>query len=502
MSVRLATTQGCRGRPSPWARCGSPAAAAALPRAGRAALCLCRRVKKEAELPLRLSCAPPARRPAIMSSLSSTHSTEQGTHVLRKEARRAKKKAHKVDKQMKEAREAAAARAEERAIQRLGLPPSPRASPKRKSQLGAAELAEKLSGSASERETVYGVLSSFTADDREFAVGFVAPLATVGVQSAEVVSPEEYRRSALALAHLIALDTAAVGAEWLKDEKCLASYKADGNALDAALSKGSDEELTHDDAMTAAAAQCCFAAAVVGSDFEPLFAAAEVPAEDWMGGLVVHNPYRQVVAPGDARNIRLSTLLLELLHDDAVDAVKLPKGLAPGVWNLLSNLACTRPAVGRHQVETGMVSLAVAELRRAPSLCVHAQSAVCLWSSRPSLTDCLWFQRLERSERTPLPRGVLGIGCNPRARSADVSADVRAARDAPRHARFVHDHAVAVRPHAISAFACHFRFSVDSSLALAGSLPRSTPCTTPSLRWRRVAFSRQARPRWTYSGAL
>lgn len=302
-----------------------------------------------------------------MSSLS-TGSTAQGSHVSRKELRRAQKKAHKVDMATKEARDAAAARAEERAIQRLGIPPSPRASVKRQAQLGAAELAEKLSGSASERETVYGVLSSFTADDREFAVGFVAPLATVGVQSADVVSPEEYRRSALALAHLIALDTAAVGAEWLKDEKCLASYRASGNALDAALSKGSDEEMTHDDAMTAAAAQCCFAAAVVGSDFEPLFAAAEVEAEDWMGGLVVHNPYRQVVAPGDARNVRLSTLLLELLHDDAVDAVKLPKGLAPGVWNLLSNLACTRPAVGLHQAETGMLSLAVAELRRAPSL--------------------------------------------------------------------------------------------------------------------------------------
>jgi hypothetical protein len=299
--------------------------------------------------------------------LGAVGSTEQTTHVWRKEAKRARSKARKADKATKAARAAAAARAEEKAIAKLGLPPSPRRSPRRRAQMGAAQLAELLqSDEPRERETVYGVLQSFTSDDMEYAVGFVAPLATVGVQSVDVVSAEEYRRSALALAHLIALDCETVGSEWLRDEKCLAAYRAHGNALDAALSK-EPEEMTHDDAMTAAAGQCCFAAAVVGQDFEPLFAASEVEATEWMGSMVAHNPYRQAVAPEDTRNIRLSTLLLELLHDDAVDAVKLPRGLAVGVWNLLSNLASARPAVGLHQVETGILSLAVAELRRAPS---------------------------------------------------------------------------------------------------------------------------------------
>ena len=302
-----------------------------------------------------------------MSSLTLVQSTEATSRVARIEAKQARSQARKASKATQAAREAAAARAEEQAIAKFGLPPSPRRSPRRRAQIRAAQLAERLQSDAlSERESVYDVLLSFTPDDAEYAVAFVAPLATVGVQSVEVVSAEEYRSSALALAHLISLDCAAVGGEWLKDEKCLATYRARGNALDVALSKDPDE-MTHDDAMTAAAGQCCFAAAIVGEDFEPLFAASEVEAADWMGSMVAANPYRQAVEPDDTRNIRLSTLLLELLHDDAVDAVKLPKGLAVGVWNLLSNLACARPAVGLHQVKTGILSLAVTELRRAPS---------------------------------------------------------------------------------------------------------------------------------------
>lgn len=302
-----------------------------------------------------------------MSSLTSGQSTEATSRVSRIEAKQARSMARKATKATKAAREAAAARAEEQAIAKFGLPPSPRRSPRRRAQVQAAQLAELLqSDIPSERQSVYDVLLSYTPDDAEYAVAFVAPLATVSVQSVDVVNAEEYRRSALALAHLISLDCGAIGAEWLKDEKCLATYRARGNALDVALSKGPDE-MTHDDAMTAAAGQCCFAAAVVGEDFEPLFAASEVAAADWMGSMVATNPYRQAVAPDDTRNIRLSTLLLELLHDDAVDAVKLPEGLAVGVWNLLSNLASARPAVGLHQVETGILSLAVSELRRAPS---------------------------------------------------------------------------------------------------------------------------------------
>eukprot|EP01043_Picozoa_sp_COSAG02_P077387 COSAG02_NODE_16914_length_1045_cov_1.113108_1_plen_236_part_10 len=179
---------------------------------------------------------------AAMSLLTSGQGTEATNRVSRIEAKQARSKARKATKATKAAREAAAARAEEQAIAKFGLPPSPRRSPRRRAQVEAAQLAELLqSDIPSERQSVYEVLLSFTPDDAECAVALVAPLATVSVQSVDVVSAEEYRRSALALAHLISLDCAAIGAEWLKDEKCLATYRVRGNALDVALSKGPDE---------------------------------------------------------------------------------------------------------------------------------------------------------------------------------------------------------------------------------------------------------------------
>ena len=190
----------------------------------------------------------------------------------------------------------------------------------------------------------------------------VAPLTAVFARPVEEVGAAELQRACLALAHMISLDCVAVGGEWMKSGKWLAAYTSEDNALSAALRKPL-AELSRSDCLLAAAAEAALAAAWATKGFDPLLGAASITMMEFMGAFMAANPYGPVLGT-DERNNRLSTLVAEAIRDERAE---MSEGVLTGAWMLLWQLSNLRPATCVHQIDSGCLDVAVAELRTMPS---------------------------------------------------------------------------------------------------------------------------------------
>ena len=101
-----------------------------------------------------------------------------------------------------------------------------------------------------ERERAYDLLEA--CEDGAVAAECVGALTDVLRRKVEEVNAAEWQRAALTLGHLFSQDMLAVGTEWAKDNRYLATWTSPGNALDIAISKP-PATLTRDDALLFAA---------------------------------------------------------------------------------------------------------------------------------------------------------------------------------------------------------------------------------------------------------
>jgi hypothetical protein len=150
------------------------------------------------------------------------------------------------------------------------------------------------------------------------------------------------------------------------------AWAAPDNALSRLVAKDPGT-LTPEDAVTACS--WCGNAGVAAGCSAPC-AAAGISVLEMMGmgeplGWVPSNPFMPVRTPGDGVPLRLGSLLLELLRDRPHELSDLQYSAA---WGNLQQLTISRPAVGKHLVDQGIVALAVAAGSVAVSLCTTAHA--------------------------------------------------------------------------------------------------------------------------------
>ena len=66
-----------------------------------------------------------------------------------------------------------------------------------------------------------------------------------------------------------------------------------------------------------------------------------------------------------ARSVRLTTLLLEILRDD--ERAQMPELLSAGVWYMLCQCSLPQPSTAVLQLKAGVLGLGIAELRTTSS---------------------------------------------------------------------------------------------------------------------------------------
>eukprot|EP01045_Picozoa_sp_COSAG04_P015950 COSAG04_NODE_1298_length_7325_cov_2.902989_5_plen_593_part_00 len=226
--------------------------------------------------------------------------------------------------------------------------------------MDAPQLAALLaSDAADDRARAYAALEA--TDDVALAAASVAPLTAVFARPVEEIDASELQRGWLALGHLVSLDGVAVGGEYVKEGRWLTAWSSEGNALNTALAKPV-AELTRADALLCAAEMFAFCP-MQSRGMDPLFAVAGISTMDFLGSFVGASPYGPVKGT-DERNNRLSTLIADALREERG---QMADGLVAGAFTLLNQLSAARPATALHQIEIGVLGLAVAELRTMPS---------------------------------------------------------------------------------------------------------------------------------------
>eukprot|EP01043_Picozoa_sp_COSAG02_P002319 COSAG02_NODE_53_length_44062_cov_22.860223_29_plen_821_part_00 len=231
-------------------------------------------------------------------------------------------------------------------------------------------LAVLLTGSRPQRSAAYAALEGYVArrarDTRHaregsatLAAGCIAPLAAVLSRPESEVDASEFRQCAQCIYGLVSLDAVAVGSEWLRDGRCWASVVGNNHAAGIAARQSTPEAITHEHVETLAAAEGCFAPLFVGG-MEPVLAAAEV--DDALG--VRRECSARFTQCSTSHMMQMSTLLAKALREGALIA---GEGLVVGAWQLMHTLCDGRPEVALHQVQMGVIEVAIAELRATPS---------------------------------------------------------------------------------------------------------------------------------------
>ena len=224
--------------------------------------------------------------------------------------------------------------------------------------MDAAQLAERLaSDSAEDRSAAYAVIEA--TQDVGLAALLAEPLAALLGRPEEEIGASELQRASLALGHLVSLDCVAVGGEFFRDDRWLARWSNEANALGRILSKPT-AELTRGDALVVAAVESPFAAALAkGIDVHaPIGFTGLKYLGGWLG--CSHGALKGT----DERNNRLSTLLGDALREERE---QLQEGMVAGAFMLLTLLSFARDPTCQHQLEIGIVELALAELRTLTS---------------------------------------------------------------------------------------------------------------------------------------
>ena len=227
--------------------------------------------------------------------------------------------------------------------------------------MDAAAVGALLSSEAAEeRARAYACLEGTAADDVPLAAACVAPLCALLGRGGDGVGPEEASRAALALARLVALDGAQVGGEWARGGRWLAAWRSETNRL-AAIGRKPVAELTQADALALAAGEAALGAWAFTESWDARGAAAGITGGEMYGAIWLSEPYGVGSRSGsEERNRKLTTLALAALREERD---QMSEELLAGLWTLLTRLGGARPSVNTHQIESGMIGLAVAELR-------------------------------------------------------------------------------------------------------------------------------------------
>jgi hypothetical protein len=85
---------------------------------------------------------------------------------------------------------------------------------------------------------------------------------------------------------------------------------------------------------------------------------------EWMTMWTTHHVHLPTRTPDPARSLKLTDLCIEILRDETPEGA-LPDRLRAGVWNLVSYQANQRTEAALHQLRSGVLDLALKEMRMA-----------------------------------------------------------------------------------------------------------------------------------------
>jgi hypothetical protein len=242
--------------------------------------------------------------------------------------------------------------------------------------MDAARLRELLgAGDAEQRASALAELEQSRVDTA-LAVECLPALAELLRKPVAEVDAQETQRIGLVLGNLCGMAAATLGA-WL-NEGYYAAFSSPGSALDQFLSKPV-EELTRDDVLTAAALEGCWLSHVrVAEGDDQIMEAMGTSWGEFATRWATEHPLVSAAhgSESDARHIKAVDLSIELLDP----TVELPPLLRLGVWQLLLALGNARPAVQRHAVEAGIMSVCMAEVR-PEELCKSAAQSAAVWAT-------------------------------------------------------------------------------------------------------------------------
>ena len=168
--------------------------------------------------------------------------------------------------------------------------------------MDAAQLAERLaSDSAEDRSAAYAVIEA--TQDVGLAALLAEPLAALLGRPEEEIGASELQRASLALGHLVSLDCVAVGGEFFRDDRWLARWSNEANALGRILSKPT-AELTVDEVAVNHQAP---------TKSHPRVAAAAVVVEEV---LVAPAPETLLPIPGEAAGLSLPEIRPKVVGEE------------------------------------------------------------------------------------------------------------------------------------------------------------------------------------------
>jgi hypothetical protein len=224
---------------------------------------------------------------------------------------------------------------------------------------GEAGVIDHLrNGTARQRNQAYTELeAAIKRRDVPLLCACAPPMFEVMCMDAAEVDSAEYQRVGLLLCAMVSVDALAVGACCLKDDVWVTPYSASGSALGVMLAKPV-AALTEADALTLAC-QYAWVPPVDSKGYAAVLAAAGVDEAHFMMECFVKHLPSYLVKGTTARNLKLSTHVLEMLQKK-----KLSDPLAiTGAWWLLYTCNTGQPEVGKHQLDLGIHDLALVELR-------------------------------------------------------------------------------------------------------------------------------------------
>ena len=190
------------------------------------------------------------------------------------------------------------------------------------------------------------------------ATACVAPLVdAVLCADLSKVDVEEYQRASLLLGSLCWMDLD-VTAEFMRDGRYTAAWRASGNAVNAVVAKD-PAELTRDDAMTLI---CDNASTTVQwcQGFTNVCERAGLDiAGDWIAGWNTHHGLLPTRTPSDEMNQRVAVMYLDVCRDQAASPEVVASAMLGQCW-----LVMARPAICITLVEAGLLDVGMALLRQ------------------------------------------------------------------------------------------------------------------------------------------
>jgi hypothetical protein len=218
-------------------------------------------------------------------------------------------------------------------------------------------------GNASQREQAYTELeAAVKRSDVPLLCSCAAVMFEVMCMGASAVDAVEQQRVGLLLCSMVSVDAVAVGACCYKDDVWVTPYVASDSTLGVLLAKPV-AELTETDALTLAC-QFSWQSPTNAKGFTAVLGPAGVDEAHFLPELFFgHQPTGHVIGT-DERNSRFSTLLMAMLRQKKVTD---PLAVA-GVWYLLMCCNFGHPITCKHQLDLGIIELALAELRTGSSM--------------------------------------------------------------------------------------------------------------------------------------